>query len=75
MLSQIEITVNGETHAVPAHWSVEDLVKSLEPAARGPVAVEVNEEIVRREHWAATNLQPGDRVEVVHFVGGGEYER
>jgi len=35
------------------------------------VAVELNREIVPRAQWDATQLQDGDRLEVVHFVGGG----
>ena len=35
------------------------------------VAVELNRGIVPRDHWAETSLQPGDRLEIVHFVGGG----
>lgn len=35
------------------------------------VAVELNHDIVPRDRWAATLLQQGDRLEVVHFVGGG----
>lgn len=39
------------------------------PADR--VAVERNREIVSRQHWGVTVLEAGDRLEVVHFVGGG----
>ena len=35
------------------------------------VAVELNREIVRRDNWTETILNEGDRLEVVHFVGGG----
>ena len=35
------------------------------------VAVELNRDIVPRDRWAATQLQEGDRLEIVHFVGGG----
>jgi sulfur carrier protein len=35
------------------------------------VAVELNRNIVPRADWAATNLAEGDRLEIVHFVGGG----
>jgi sulfur carrier protein len=35
------------------------------------VAVELNREIVRREQWDSTILKDGDRLEIVHFVGGG----
>jgi sulfur carrier protein len=35
------------------------------------VAVELNREIVPRAHWERTQLQDGDHLEIVHFVGGG----
>jgi sulfur carrier protein len=35
------------------------------------VAVELNRDIVPRDRWAATELREGDRLEIVHFVGGG----
>jgi thiamine biosynthesis protein ThiS len=35
------------------------------------VAIELNREIVSREQWAQTPLKDGDRLEIVHFVGGG----
>jgi sulfur carrier protein len=35
------------------------------------VAVELNREIVPRAQWAETKLNEGDRLEIVHFVGGG----
>ena len=35
------------------------------------VAVELNRNIVPRDQWAETNLAEGDRLEIVHFVGGG----
>ena len=47
-----------------------DLVRILSlPAAR--IAVELNRAIVRRKDWVATILNEDDRVEIVHFVGGG----
>jgi sulfur carrier protein len=38
------------------------------------VAVELNREIVPRDRWAETRLNEGDRLEIVHFVGGGTYD-
>ena len=35
------------------------------------VAVELNRDVVSRDRWAATQLNDGDRLEIVHFVGGG----
>jgi len=39
------------------------------PPAR--IAVELNREVVRRNDWDATELRDDDRIEIVHFVGGG----
>jgi len=50
--------------------SLATLVDSLGMKA-GRVAVELNRNIVPREQWATTNLAEGDRLEIVHFVGGG----
>jgi sulfur carrier protein len=36
------------------------------------VAVELNRDIVARDRWTVTSLQDGDRLELVHFVGGGK---
>jgi len=39
------------------------------------VAVELNGQIVQRTQWEDTSVSSGDRLEVVHFVGGGSYQR
>ena len=66
----LEILLNGEPHRLAAGATVLDLLAGL---GRDPrtVAVERNGEIVRRADYAATRLEPGDRLEVVHFVQGG----
>lgn len=66
----MQIEVNGESREVAGGTSVADLVADLELDDR-LVVVELNREIVRRTERAAVDLQPGDRVEIVHFVGGG----
>jgi thiamine biosynthesis protein ThiS len=66
----IRIEVNGESRDVPEGASVTDLL-SLIGLAAPKVAVERNLEIVPRSAWASTRLAPGDRLEVVHFIGGG----
>jgi len=35
------------------------------------IAIELNQSVVRRSEWSTTELKEGDRIEVVHFVGGG----
>jgi len=66
----LRIVVNGEEHAARAGLTVEGLVEQL---ALKPerLAIELNGEVVRRADWRRTTLDEGDRVEIVHFVGGG----
>jgi len=66
----IRIEVNGEPREVPEGASVADLLSVLGLSAP-KVAVERNLEIVPRSAWGATPLAAGDRLEVVHFIGGG----
>ena len=68
----MQIQVNGETREVADQSTVAGLIAALdlEPAR---VAVELNRNVVRRNVWAETNLHDGDRVEIVHFVGGGAW--
>jgi sulfur carrier protein len=70
MTASIAIEVNGETRQVPDGASVAELLALLGLAAP-KVAVERNLEIVPRSAWGSTRLAPGDRLEVVHFIGGG----
>jgi thiamine biosynthesis protein ThiS len=66
----IGIEVNGEGRQVPEGASVADLLALIGLAAP-KVAVERNLEIVPRSAWATTRLGEGDRLEIVHFIGGG----
>ena len=66
----VQITVNGEPKAVAAGATVADLVAMFDVAPER-IAVEVNEQLVRRSSYAQTPLNGGDRVEIVTLVGGG----
>jgi thiamine biosynthesis protein ThiS len=66
----INIELNGEAREVPENLTLAALIEWLKlPADR--IAVERNREIARRTLWTETLIQPGDHLEVVHFVGGG----
>ncbi len=66
----IQIVVNGETREVPEGLGVSALLSLLSlPSDR--VAIERNLEILPRSQWGNTTVQPGDRYEIVHMVGGG----
>ena len=64
------LTINGEQRALRGVSSVAALVAELGLDAR-KVAVERNLEIVPRSAYAQTALSDGDRIEIVHFIGGG----
>jgi len=66
----MKVFVNGESRELSGSHSLADLITQLElPATR--IAVELNREVVRRNDWSGTMLHENDRVEIVHFVGGG----
>ncbi|MGH7868962.1 MAG: sulfur carrier protein ThiS [Candidatus Dormibacteraceae bacterium] len=66
----ITILLNGESKEVPQSLTVQALLEWLNlPQDR--VAVERNLEILPRHRWRDTLVEDGDRLEVVHFVGGG----
>ena len=64
------ITVNGKEHELAELNSLADLIRSLH-LETSHIAVERNQEIVARADYAQTELQAGDRLEIVTFVGGG----
>ncbi len=70
--AQIDLHINGEPRRVPAGQSIAQLVTSLglDPTK---VAVERNLEIVPRSTLAEVNVDDGDRLEIVHLVGGGDH--
>lgn len=66
----MHIQLNGERYELPDGQSVADLLQCLELTGRR-LAVELNQDIVPRSQHASTVLTEGDRVEVVHAIGGG----
>jgi sulfur carrier protein len=69
-VSEVSIEVNGASRSVPEGATVEALLRDLGLDGR-TVVVELNRQIVRHTELAGTRLEAGDRVELVHFVGGG----
>ena len=64
------IQLNGEPLEVAENIFLPELVASLKLKPE-QVAVEVNQLVVRRRYWELTQLHTGDKIEIVHFVGGG----
>lgn len=70
MSRTLSVTVNGERRAVARGTTLAALVAELTDA-RGGVAAAVNEHVVPRGQWTATELGEGDRVEILTAVQGG----
>jgi thiamine biosynthesis protein ThiS len=66
----IKLIINGEERTFYSARTLVGLVEEL-GMKQDRVAVELNRNIVPRERWAETALSEGDRLEIVHFVGGG----
>jgi thiamine biosynthesis protein ThiS len=66
----MKVCVNGEEKDLSDATSLSELITALDlPVAR--IAIELNREVVRRSDWGSTMLKDEDRIEIVHFVGGG----
>ena len=66
----MKITLNGEIRELEKAVSLERLLELFSlPSQR--VAVELNREVVRKKDWDQTLVKDADRIEIVHFVGGG----
>ena len=66
----MRLLINGREQDFPDSLRLTELVEQLGMKS-DRVAVELNREIVSRHQWPGTSLKEGDRLEIVHFVGGG----
>ena len=69
----LHVTLNGQTREFPElkpESALRDVVDALKLQG-DRVAVEHNGEIVPRTEWQTATVRSGDRLEIVHFVGGG----
>jgi sulfur carrier protein len=66
----MKITVNGEIKELEGEVNLDRLLELFSlPSQR--IAVELNREVVRRKDWGDILIRDADRIEIVHFVGGG----
>ncbi len=66
----MKLQINGEAQDFTPPLTLATLVDQLGMKA-DRVAIELNRAIVSRDQWTKTTLAEGDRLEIVHFVGGG----
>ena len=66
----MKILLNGETKEIAEELNLSGLLKHFSlPQER--IAIELNKEVVRKKDWENIKIAEGDRLEVIHFVGGG----
>ncbi len=66
----MNIVVNGEKKEVAENLDLSALIEHLSlPDER--IAVELNREVVRKKDWETIKINDADKIEIIHFVGGG----
>lgn len=68
--AEIVIQLNGEPYTLLGDARIGALIQRLK-LKRGRVAVEINQAVVPKAEWDSVEIHPGDKVEIVNFVGGG----
>ena len=69
-IKKIKIKVNGKVKFISDNYSVSELVKNLKIPMK-KVAIELNQEIIDKKNIVKINLKQNDKIEIVHFIGGG----
>ena len=69
-IKKIKIKVNGKFKSISDNYKISDLVKDLKIPLK-KVAIEVNQEIMDKKNIDKVILKKNDKIEIVHFIGGG----
>lgn len=66
----MKVFINGETKEIAKQVNLLELLKEFSlPQER--IAIELNKEVVRKKDWENITVSDADKIEIVHFVGGG----
>ena len=69
-IKKIKIKLNGKTKIINSNYKIQNLINDLEIPIK-KVAIELNQEIIDKKKLDKIFLKNNDRVEIVHFIGGG----
>ena len=69
-IKKIKIKVNGKFKSISGNFKISDFVKDLKIPIK-KVAIELNQEIIDKKKISKINLKKNDKIEIVHFIGGG----
>jgi len=70
MKKKIKIKINGKFKSVRENYKISDLLNDLKIPLK-KVAIELNQEIMDKKKISKTTLKKDDKIEIVHFIGGG----
>lgn len=66
----MKVFINGETKEISKQVNLLELLREFSlPSER--IAIELNREVVRKKDWESILINDADKIEIVHFVGGG----
>ena len=68
--NKIKITVNGKQMQIIPKFSLKSLIKKLKMPLN-KIAIELNKKIIDKKKISEIKLKKGDKIEIVHFIGGG----
>ena len=68
--NKIKIIVNGKQMQITPKFSLKSLIIKLKMPLN-KIAIELNKEIIDKRKISKTQLKKGDKIEIVHFIGGG----
>ena len=70
MKKKIKIKINGKIKEIPETYKVQNLVNKFKIPIK-KVAIELNQEILDKKKLSKIKIQKNDKIEIVHFIGGG----
>ena len=69
-IKKIKIKLNGKEKQIPENFKIEKLINDLKIPIK-KVAIELNQEILNKKKLHKIKLKKNDKIEIVHFIGGG----
>ena len=69
-IKKIKIKINGKVKEIPENYKVQDLIYKFKIPIK-KVAIELNQEILDKKKLDKIKIQKNDKIEIVHFIGGG----
>ena len=66
----MKVFINGEQREIIEELTLDELLQQFSLSSER-IAIELNKDVVRKKDWGNVRVKEADRIEIVHFVGGG----